>query len=184
MQQDVASLDVHPDTVVNLIKKGWMFYFFWHPTQKHPFFRHVCWDDLLNKRVEPPYKPQLVGRRVTSTPTVLLSTPSPATLHPVGAFSPPLVSSLTILVSSQTIPPKGSLAWKQSGLYDSSVLFCLACSSRRKMWASLTPDSPYRPQWTVQTIPRSVTVQNSPLRWDLPPFWVFCPVRLTKQCAS
>uniref|UniRef100_A0A4W6DM58 Ribosomal protein S6 kinase beta-2 n=1 Tax=Lates calcarifer TaxID=8187 RepID=A0A4W6DM58_LATCA len=27
--------------------------------QKHPFFKHVNWDDLLNKRVEPPYKPQL-----------------------------------------------------------------------------------------------------------------------------
>uniref|UniRef100_A0A667ZZQ4 Ribosomal protein S6 kinase beta-2 n=1 Tax=Myripristis murdjan TaxID=586833 RepID=A0A667ZZQ4_9TELE len=27
--------------------------------QKHPFFRHINWDDLLNKRVEPPYKPQL-----------------------------------------------------------------------------------------------------------------------------
>ncbi|XP_029706956.1 ribosomal protein S6 kinase beta-2-like isoform X4 [Takifugu rubripes] len=27
--------------------------------QKHPFFRHISWDDLLNKRVEPPYKPQL-----------------------------------------------------------------------------------------------------------------------------
>uniref|UniRef100_A0AAQ5ZC71 Ribosomal protein S6 kinase n=1 Tax=Amphiprion ocellaris TaxID=80972 RepID=A0AAQ5ZC71_AMPOC len=28
--------------------------------QKHPFFKHINWDDLLNKRVEPPYKPQLV----------------------------------------------------------------------------------------------------------------------------
>uniref|UniRef100_A0A665W5B3 Ribosomal protein S6 kinase beta-2 n=1 Tax=Echeneis naucrates TaxID=173247 RepID=A0A665W5B3_ECHNA len=27
--------------------------------QKHPFFRHINWDDLVNKRVEPPYKPQL-----------------------------------------------------------------------------------------------------------------------------
>uniref|UniRef100_A0A672HKV4 Ribosomal protein S6 kinase beta-2 n=1 Tax=Salarias fasciatus TaxID=181472 RepID=A0A672HKV4_SALFA len=27
--------------------------------QKHPFFRHINWDDLLNRRVEPPYKPQL-----------------------------------------------------------------------------------------------------------------------------
>ncbi|XP_064190971.1 ribosomal protein S6 kinase beta-2-like [Anguilla rostrata] len=27
--------------------------------QKHPFFRHINWDDLLNKRVEPPYKPSL-----------------------------------------------------------------------------------------------------------------------------
>ncbi|CAL8329140.1 unnamed protein product [Merluccius merluccius] len=27
--------------------------------QKHPFFRHISWDDLLNKRVEPPYRPQL-----------------------------------------------------------------------------------------------------------------------------
>ncbi|KAK1886563.1 Ribosomal protein S6 kinase beta-1 [Dissostichus eleginoides] len=27
--------------------------------QKHPFFRHINWDDLLNKTVEPPYKPQL-----------------------------------------------------------------------------------------------------------------------------
>ncbi|XP_036372745.1 ribosomal protein S6 kinase beta-2-like isoform X2 [Megalops cyprinoides] len=27
--------------------------------QKHPFFRHINWDDLLNKRVEPPYKPCL-----------------------------------------------------------------------------------------------------------------------------
>uniref|UniRef100_A0A3Q2US62 Ribosomal protein S6 kinase B2 n=1 Tax=Haplochromis burtoni TaxID=8153 RepID=A0A3Q2US62_HAPBU len=27
--------------------------------QKHAFFKHVNWDDLLHKRVEPPYKPQL-----------------------------------------------------------------------------------------------------------------------------
>ncbi|MBN3310547.1 KS6B2 kinase, partial [Amia calva] len=27
--------------------------------QKHPFFRHINWDDLLNQRVEPPYKPFL-----------------------------------------------------------------------------------------------------------------------------
>ncbi|KAF4071302.1 hypothetical protein AMELA_G00271850 [Ameiurus melas] len=27
--------------------------------QKQPFFRHVNWDDLLSKRVEPPYKPSL-----------------------------------------------------------------------------------------------------------------------------
>ncbi|MCJ8750465.1 hypothetical protein PDJAM_G00267000, partial [Pangasius djambal] len=28
--------------------------------QKQPFFRHINWDDLLNKRVEPPYRPSLV----------------------------------------------------------------------------------------------------------------------------
>ncbi|XP_041964574.1 ribosomal protein S6 kinase beta-2-like isoform X2 [Alosa alosa] len=27
--------------------------------KKHPFFRHVNWDDLLNKSIEPPYKPTL-----------------------------------------------------------------------------------------------------------------------------
>uniref|UniRef100_A0AAR2K6N3 Ribosomal protein S6 kinase n=1 Tax=Pygocentrus nattereri TaxID=42514 RepID=A0AAR2K6N3_PYGNA len=27
--------------------------------QKHPFFRHINWEDLLNKRVEPPYRPSL-----------------------------------------------------------------------------------------------------------------------------
>uniref|UniRef100_A0AAX7V047 Ribosomal protein S6 kinase beta-2 n=1 Tax=Astatotilapia calliptera TaxID=8154 RepID=A0AAX7V047_ASTCA len=27
--------------------------------QKHAFFKHVNWDDLLHKRLEPPYKPQL-----------------------------------------------------------------------------------------------------------------------------
>ncbi|MCI4394777.1 hypothetical protein PGIGA_G00172540 [Pangasianodon gigas] len=27
--------------------------------QKQPFFRHINWDDLLNKRVEPPYRPSL-----------------------------------------------------------------------------------------------------------------------------
>ncbi|XP_032418920.1 ribosomal protein S6 kinase beta-2-like [Xiphophorus hellerii] len=27
--------------------------------QKHPFFRHISWEELLNKRVDPPYKPQL-----------------------------------------------------------------------------------------------------------------------------
>uniref|UniRef100_A0A8B9K6Q8 Ribosomal protein S6 kinase B2 n=1 Tax=Astyanax mexicanus TaxID=7994 RepID=A0A8B9K6Q8_ASTMX len=27
--------------------------------QKHPFFRHINWDDLLHKRVEPPYRPSL-----------------------------------------------------------------------------------------------------------------------------
>lgn len=27
--------------------------------QRHPFFRHINWDDLLHKRVEPPYRPSL-----------------------------------------------------------------------------------------------------------------------------
>ncbi|XP_063074782.1 ribosomal protein S6 kinase beta-2-like [Engraulis encrasicolus] len=27
--------------------------------KKHPFFRHINWDDLLNKRIEPPYRPTL-----------------------------------------------------------------------------------------------------------------------------
>uniref|UniRef100_A0A3B4Y4Z2 non-specific serine/threonine protein kinase n=1 Tax=Seriola lalandi dorsalis TaxID=1841481 RepID=A0A3B4Y4Z2_SERLL len=27
--------------------------------QKHPFFRHINWEELLSKSVEPPYKPQL-----------------------------------------------------------------------------------------------------------------------------
>ncbi|XP_062864235.1 ribosomal protein S6 kinase beta-2-like [Trichomycterus rosablanca] len=27
--------------------------------QRQPFFRHINWDDLLNKQVEPPYKPSL-----------------------------------------------------------------------------------------------------------------------------
>ncbi|KAK2865875.1 hypothetical protein Q7C36_001931 [Tachysurus vachellii] len=27
--------------------------------QKQPFFRHIIWDDLLNKRVDPPYRPSL-----------------------------------------------------------------------------------------------------------------------------
>lgn len=35
------------------------------PLQKHAFFKHVNWDDLLHKRVEPPYKPQLVGQRLS-----------------------------------------------------------------------------------------------------------------------
>ncbi|XP_050314218.1 ribosomal protein S6 kinase beta-2-like [Anthonomus grandis grandis] len=25
--------------------------------KKHPFFKHINWDDVLNKRIEPPYKP-------------------------------------------------------------------------------------------------------------------------------
>nr|XP_057939270.1 ribosomal protein S6 kinase beta-2-like [Doryrhamphus excisus] len=29
--------------------------------QKHPFFKQIKWDDLLNKSVEPPYKPQLLS---------------------------------------------------------------------------------------------------------------------------
>ncbi|PWA29842.1 hypothetical protein CCH79_00019519, partial [Gambusia affinis] len=28
--------------------------------QKHSFFRHISWEELLNKRVDPPYKPQLM----------------------------------------------------------------------------------------------------------------------------
>lgn len=59
-----------------------------------------------------------------------------------------------------------------------NLYFYFLCSSRMKMWASLIPDSLYRPQWTVQTIPHSVTVQNSPLRWDLPPYWSFVPFAL------
>ncbi|KAK8771879.1 hypothetical protein V5799_024877, partial [Amblyomma americanum] len=27
----------------------------------HPFFRHVNWEDVLARRVDPPIKPQLVG---------------------------------------------------------------------------------------------------------------------------
>lgn len=33
--------------------------------QKHPFFKHISWDDLLKKKVEPPYKPRLVGHLVS-----------------------------------------------------------------------------------------------------------------------
>ncbi|KAG9342428.1 hypothetical protein JZ751_016430 [Albula glossodonta] len=33
--------------------------------QKHPFFRHVSWDDLLNKRLEPPYRPCLSDEDVS-----------------------------------------------------------------------------------------------------------------------
>ncbi|MED6278092.1 Ribosomal protein S6 kinase beta-2 [Characodon lateralis] len=34
--------------------------------QKHPFFRHISWEELLNKNVEPPYKPQLHSEEDTS----------------------------------------------------------------------------------------------------------------------
>ncbi|KAK5621609.1 Ribosomal protein S6 kinase beta-2 [Crenichthys baileyi] len=34
--------------------------------QKHPFFRHISWEELLNKTVEPPYKPQLHSEEDTS----------------------------------------------------------------------------------------------------------------------
>lgn len=29
--------------------------------QRHPFFRHVNWDDLLARRVDPPFRPSLVS---------------------------------------------------------------------------------------------------------------------------
>jgi len=29
--------------------------------KKHPFFKTINWDDLLNKRVIPPFQPQLVN---------------------------------------------------------------------------------------------------------------------------
>ncbi|XP_028304560.1 ribosomal protein S6 kinase beta-2-like [Gouania willdenowi] len=29
--------------------------------QKHPFFRHIEWEELLNRKMEPPYKPQLLS---------------------------------------------------------------------------------------------------------------------------
>lgn len=32
-----------------------------HPSQAHPFFRHINWDDLLARKVEPPFKPFLVS---------------------------------------------------------------------------------------------------------------------------
>ena len=30
-------------------------------SQRHPFFRHVNWDDLLARRVDPPFRPSLVS---------------------------------------------------------------------------------------------------------------------------
>lgn len=33
-----------------------------HP-QRHPFFRHINWDDLLAHRVDPPFRPCLVSGR-------------------------------------------------------------------------------------------------------------------------
>jgi len=29
--------------------------------KKHPFFKTINWDDLLNKRITPPFQPQLVN---------------------------------------------------------------------------------------------------------------------------
>jgi hypothetical protein len=29
--------------------------------QRHPFFRHINWDDLLARRVDPPFRPSLVS---------------------------------------------------------------------------------------------------------------------------
>lgn len=29
--------------------------------QRHPFFRHINWDDLLARRVDPPFRPCLVS---------------------------------------------------------------------------------------------------------------------------
>nr|XP_005903642.2 PREDICTED: ribosomal protein S6 kinase beta-2 [Bos mutus] len=34
--------------------------------QRHPFFRHVNWDDLLVRRVDPPFRPSLAGRVVVA----------------------------------------------------------------------------------------------------------------------
>jgi len=28
--------------------------------KKHPFFKHINWDDVMKKRIEPPYKPCVV----------------------------------------------------------------------------------------------------------------------------
>lgn len=37
----------------------------WFFPQAHPFFRHINWDDLLARKVEPPFKPFLVSRRTS-----------------------------------------------------------------------------------------------------------------------
>lgn len=29
--------------------------------QRHPFFRHINWDDLLARRIDPPFRPCLVS---------------------------------------------------------------------------------------------------------------------------
>uniref|UniRef100_A0A8B9HEM7 non-specific serine/threonine protein kinase n=1 Tax=Astyanax mexicanus TaxID=7994 RepID=A0A8B9HEM7_ASTMX len=43
--------------------------------QTHPFFRHINWDDLLARKVEPPFKPFLVSvaNLILSSPARLLS---------------------------------------------------------------------------------------------------------------
>lgn len=43
------------------------------------------------------------------------------------------------------------------------------CSCRTRTWASLTPDSPGRRQWTAQMTPRWATVPSWPSLWGSPP---------------
>lgn len=47
------------------------------PLQAHAFFRHINWDELLARKVEPPFKPLLVctgntGREIPCVPLAKL----------------------------------------------------------------------------------------------------------------
>lgn len=65
-------------------------------SQAHPFFRHINWDDLLARKVEPPFKPFLVSLSCAATSSV--------TCHCMKNNQPTSFGSNQLMMSASLTP--------------------------------------------------------------------------------